>query len=1060
MSNSNPSPTNASVSRSRKHYRSRFWNFPRKLSARTFQCIPHRENQRSLSPLPSISKGKARSEGGLSTDEDDEEEEIDRKTVDQLELSRMSTPHVSAPNCLRISDTLILSNSSSFASLSAFQMNKEKQKVTPKLRKKNSNTTAEAEGHPPAGYLWIWMGVLRRWHRNHFLLETPGVLTHSRIRGSQMKGAFCLRDARVIASHGHSRQFCIVSPAGVAYFRSLRKDQRGSWISSLRASIEKYTQCIQQAERVTNGTGSLVYCEPEQAKLALEVKSRSRALVLELDPYKESLKKHLNQISKQVLSVQELLGDQKDTEASERRSFQTSTRLSTEGNNGIKKVATVLVTGQEEAEKARLMRHPSLKEGFNALQRNTSSTEEHTRLNSARSVNLSADDLLLSKRSVPLEVLTEDSTRISKSLTPRPSTNSRRNYVQYSPTVSQIPDALKTAATESSSKKDNRTNSINRVSDLGSPFLQSNEEPVVPVGTTLWSSYHNFIRAVENTIQKEVQAAMQLKLENSALRKMLQSHHQHVETQVNGDLPSQLISGSTSRSYSTAESEFDVSLLENSDDDPESFEVSTSLTSHSLADIAEDKQSQEELLDALDVVRRADYVTRNSSKNVALVVNFSNASLPKQYEDDDDDEDSESQLENEDSCEFSGISMTVRTRLPAPQPIQRGFNIWSVLKNAIGRDLTRITMPATINEPLSALQRLVEDFEHVSFLRRAAFCTCPNERLLYITAFVLSSYNAGLLRDCKPFNPLLGETFEWSNDHIQFLGEQVSHHPPVSCFTVRGFDAYGSGELIYEVHGELELRSKFWGTTINVLPTGRMELFLATTNERFVWNKACISIHNVILGQLWLDFHGEILIRNLTNGGHAKLRLAKARGPQLDRGNLEGKIIDKSGEEMYTIEGNFTNSVYAKKQTMKTLPLMFDKDEIFHAVELPTEAAYQYNMTPFAVGLNQLTASQRQQSLPKTDSRFRPDVRGLEEGSVNFASNEKLRLEEKQRQARKARKGNGQKYIPMWFSPRRPHDDKEYVRLVDSDDPPVWQFRDEYWTRKANKNWAGCPDIY
>ncbi len=45
-----------------------------------------------------------------------------------------------------------------------------------------------------------------------------------------------------------------------------------------------------------------------------------------------------------------------------------------------------------------------------------------------------------------------------------------------------------------------------------------------------------------------------------------------------------------------------------------------------------------------------------------------------------------------------------RDHLPQPAPLQRGFSIWSVLKSAIGKDLTRITLPATINEPLSALQ--------------------------------------------------------------------------------------------------------------------------------------------------------------------------------------------------------------------------------------------------------------------------------------------------------------------------------------------------------------------
>lgn len=47
----------------------------------------------------------------------------------------------------------------------------------------------------------------------------------------------------------------------------------------------------------------------------------------------------------------------------------------------------------------------------------------------------------------------------------------------------------------------------------------------------------------------------------------------------------------------------------------------------------------------------------------------------------------------------------VRTRLPMPRPLGKGFSLWSLLKNMIGKDLTKITMPATINEPTSSLQR-------------------------------------------------------------------------------------------------------------------------------------------------------------------------------------------------------------------------------------------------------------------------------------------------------------------------------------------------------------------
>ena len=42
----------------------------------------------------------------------------------------------------------------------------------------------------------------------------------------------------------------------------------------------------------------------------------------------------------------------------------------------------------------------------------------------------------------------------------------------------------------------------------------------------------------------------------------------------------------------------------------------------------------------------------------------------------------------------------------------------------------------------------------------------------------------------KPFNPLLGETFEFTTDHFRYISEQVSHHPPISAWHCYGFDGY------------------------------------------------------------------------------------------------------------------------------------------------------------------------------------------------------------------------------------------------------------------------------
>jgi hypothetical protein len=37
------------------------------------------------------------------------------------------------------------------------------------------------------------------------------------------------------------------------------------------------------------------------------------------------------------------------------------------------------------------------------------------------------------------------------------------------------------------------------------------------------------------------------------------------------------------------------------------------------------------------------------------------------------------------------------------------------------------------------------------------------------------------MRFNKPFNPILGETYELIGDGWKFLSEQVSHHPPISA---------------------------------------------------------------------------------------------------------------------------------------------------------------------------------------------------------------------------------------------------------------------------------------
>ncbi|XP_065574279.1 oxysterol-binding protein 1-like isoform X2 [Artemia franciscana] len=102
-----------------------------------------------------------------------------------------------------------------------------------------------------------------------------------------------------------------------------------------------------------------------------------------------------------------------------------------------------------------------------------------------------------------------------------------------------------------------------------------------------------------------------------------------------------------------------------------------------------------------------------------------------------------------------------RTRIP-DKPYLRimPWNLWTILKNYIGKELTEIPIPFNFCEPLSMLQRLVEDYEYSEILDKAAMASDSCEQLAYVAAFTVSSYATTSNRTAKPFNPLLGETYE------------------------------------------------------------------------------------------------------------------------------------------------------------------------------------------------------------------------------------------------------------------------------------------------------------
>lgn len=68
--------------------------------------------------------------------------------------------------------------------------------------------------------------------------------------------------------------------------------------------------------------------------------------------------------------------------------------------------------------------------------------------------------------------------------------------------------------------------------------------------------------------------------------------------------------------------------------------------------------------------------------------------------------------------------------MPAPCPNTSNISLWNILRNNIGKDLSKVAMPVELNEPLNTLQRLCEELEYSELLDKAAHTPNPFERMV------------------------------------------------------------------------------------------------------------------------------------------------------------------------------------------------------------------------------------------------------------------------------------------------------------------------------------------
>ncbi|TIB39424.1 hypothetical protein E3P86_01126 [Wallemia ichthyophaga] len=425
----------------------------------------------------------------------------------------------------------------------------------------------------------------------------------------------------------------------------------------------------------------------------------------------------------------------------------------------------------------------------------------------------------------------------------------------------------------------------------------------------------------------------------------------------------------------------------------------------------------------------------------------------------------------------------LRDGMPISDDKRPPMSLWSVLKSSIGKDLTKISFPVTFNEPTSMLQRMAEDMEFTECLDAAVNSQDPLKRVAYVAAFAASNYSSTMNRIAKPFNPMLGETFEYCrfDKQYRYFSEQVSHHPPMSA-------CWGENpRWIYK--GEIDAKNKFMGTSFEIRPTGiaHAELKIPAAwakegvtyprekckvtgeeliIEHYSWKKVTTAVTGFVTASPVIDHFGDMVVLNHRTGESCTLTF-KAR-PWRGKGQeIKGFVTNSQKKREWVIAGRWVTQLVAKKVDNETDEINADQQvenssEYLLLWKNSAKPKTPFNLPQFAITLNDLPGDRLSTMkpidrpdlrpwLPSTDCRLRPDQRAFEIGLYDLANDLKIRNEEKQRGTRKEREmGKLPPHKPRWFNAVQDPDTGERVWMPTTTKTDNGHNQIEYWSERES----------
>ncbi|ODA82898.1 hypothetical protein RJ55_01407 [Drechmeria coniospora] len=343
-----------------------------------------------------------------------------------------------------------------------------------------------------------------------------------------------------------------------------------------------------------------------------------------------------------------------------------------------------------------------------------------------------------------------------------------------------------------------------------------------------------------------------------------------------------------------------------------------------------------------------------------------------------------------------------------------------------GADLSRVVLPTFILEPRSMLERitkwvvtpgrlprsprsgprLTSDFRslrsfmcHPEMLLKIPTIDDPTERFVSVVKFYLSGWHIRPPGVKKPLNPILGEVFTcyWDLEHQKrayYISEQTSHHPPKSSYF------YMAPHHHIRIDGTLKPRSRFLGNSAASIMEGIA--FLGFLNrgedpnkgEQYIITQPNMYARGILFGKMKYELGDHSFVRCPELDLTADVDF-KTKGWVGGTYNAIGGVIKKesTGEILYELSGLWSDEMFIRDTGHKEM--FFDATK----------------STPSPPRVRPIAEQDERES----QRLWEKTARAVKERNHEVATDEKTKIEDRQREAAASRAQDDVEWHPRLF---------------------------------------------